>query len=107
MRAETEKIVARATAKFEAGELAIAAHLIDWAAMVAPDDKQVHEARAKIYAARAEQASSTMSFGIFRRGGGRIGTKGGNHVSGESAALLRGDRPASHGAAHRLRHRVR
>jgi alkyl sulfatase BDS1-like metallo-beta-lactamase superfamily hydrolase len=62
----TEKIVARATAKFEAGELAIAAHLIDWAAMVAPDDKQVHEARAKIYAARAEQASSTMSFGIFR-----------------------------------------
>jgi alkyl sulfatase BDS1-like metallo-beta-lactamase superfamily hydrolase len=62
----TEKIVARATAKFEAGELAIAAHLIDWAAMVAPDDRQVHEARAKIYAARAEQASSTMSFGIFR-----------------------------------------
>jgi alkyl sulfatase BDS1-like metallo-beta-lactamase superfamily hydrolase len=62
----TEKILARAVTKFEAGELAIASHLIDWVASIAPDDKRVHEARAKIYAARADGSASTMSFGIFR-----------------------------------------
>jgi len=61
-----EKIVTRAIAKFEAGELAIASHLIDWAATAVPENRQMHETRAKIYAARAAEASSTMSFGIFR-----------------------------------------
>ena len=62
----TEMIVARAAAKFGTGELAIAAHLIDLAAAAAPDDKQVHEVRAKIYAALSNEAVSTMSFGIYR-----------------------------------------
>ena len=61
-----EQVVARARAQFAAGELALAAHLIDWAAAAAPDDKGVHEARAKIYAARAAAERSTMSHGIFR-----------------------------------------
>jgi len=60
-----DKIVARANQKLAAGELALACHLIDWAAFAAPDDKAVHEARAKIYTARTAQSSSTMSIGIF------------------------------------------
>ena len=61
-----DPILVRARAKFEAGELALAAHLIDWAAAAAADDKSVHEARARIYAARAAAERSTMSHGIFR-----------------------------------------
>jgi alkyl sulfatase BDS1-like metallo-beta-lactamase superfamily hydrolase len=60
-----EKVVSRALEKLAAGDVAIASHLIDWAAFAAPDEKAVHEARARVYAARAEQSSSTMSFGIF------------------------------------------
>ncbi len=60
-----DKLVARANEKLAAGETALACHLIDWAAFAAPDDKAVHEARAKIYAARTEQSHSTMSVGIF------------------------------------------
>lgn len=70
-------VVARALMKFEAGELAIASHLIDWAASAAPDDKQVHEERAKIYAARAAQESSTMSHGIFRAAASESAQKAG------------------------------
>jgi alkyl sulfatase BDS1-like metallo-beta-lactamase superfamily hydrolase len=59
-------IVARALTKFEAQELALASHLIDWAALAAPDDKDVHQARVKIYAARAAESKATMSHGVFR-----------------------------------------
>ncbi|HXZ87799.1 MAG TPA: alkyl sulfatase dimerization domain-containing protein [Candidatus Binataceae bacterium] len=72
-----EKVMARALTKFEAGELAIAAHLIDWAASAAPDDRQVHEARTKIYTARAAQESSTMSYGIFRAAAAESAQKAG------------------------------
>ncbi|SRR5579885_42309 len=61
-----DKIVARAMEKFAAGNLAIAAHLIDWAVAAAPDDRLAHEARIRIYEARAEAASSTMAHGVFR-----------------------------------------
>jgi alkyl sulfatase BDS1-like metallo-beta-lactamase superfamily hydrolase len=61
-----EALVIRAREKFEGQELALAAHLIDWAALVSADDKTVHELRARIYAARAAAESSTMSRGIFR-----------------------------------------
>jgi alkyl sulfatase BDS1-like metallo-beta-lactamase superfamily hydrolase len=60
-----EKLAARGGEKLAAGELALASHLIDWAAFAAPNDKAIHELRAKIYGARAEQSSSTMSSGIF------------------------------------------
>ena len=60
-----DRVVARANEKLAAGELALACHLIDWAAFAAPNDKAVHEARAKIYTARTAQSSSTMSVGIF------------------------------------------
>jgi Tfp pilus assembly protein PilF len=61
-----DKIVARALEKLAAGDLALAAHLIDWAVAAAPDDGPAHEARISIYEARAERAVSTMAHGVFR-----------------------------------------
>jgi alkyl sulfatase BDS1-like metallo-beta-lactamase superfamily hydrolase len=61
-----EPLMARASEKLESQELALAAHLIDWAALVCADDTAVHELRAHIYAARTAAESSTMSRGIFR-----------------------------------------
>jgi alkyl sulfatase BDS1-like metallo-beta-lactamase superfamily hydrolase len=65
MAGGVDKVVARANEKLAAGDLALASHLIDWAAAAAPDDKSVHAARAKIYAERANRSLSTMSVGIF------------------------------------------
>ncbi|MGH7986354.1 MAG: alkyl sulfatase dimerization domain-containing protein [Candidatus Binataceae bacterium] len=59
-------LVARAMLKLEAGEARLACHLIDWAALAAPDDKAISAARMKVYAACALAASSTMAHGIFR-----------------------------------------
>jgi alkyl sulfatase BDS1-like metallo-beta-lactamase superfamily hydrolase len=59
-------LVGRALAKLEAGELALAAQLIDWAVAAAPDPRAAHEARMRIYAARAAESPSTMAHGIFR-----------------------------------------
>jgi alkyl sulfatase BDS1-like metallo-beta-lactamase superfamily hydrolase len=61
-----DHLVARALEKLAAGELALAAHLIDWAVKAAPDDRSAHEARIRIYDARARAADSTMAHGIFR-----------------------------------------
>jgi alkyl sulfatase BDS1-like metallo-beta-lactamase superfamily hydrolase len=61
-----EQVMLRAREKLAQRELALAAHLIDWAALDAPQDKAVHELRARIYAARTAAESSTMSRGIFR-----------------------------------------
>lgn len=61
-----EALILRAREKFKGQELALAAHLIDWAALAFTDDTAVHELRARIYAARAAAESSTMSRGIFR-----------------------------------------
>ena len=61
-----EKLVEQAEAKFAAGDLAMASHLIDWAVMAAPEEVAAHAARMKIYAARAAESRSTMSHGIFR-----------------------------------------
>jgi alkyl sulfatase BDS1-like metallo-beta-lactamase superfamily hydrolase len=61
-----EKLVARALKKLEERELPLACHLIDWAVAAAPDDKSAHEARVRIYDARAKSELSTMSHGVFR-----------------------------------------
>jgi alkyl sulfatase BDS1-like metallo-beta-lactamase superfamily hydrolase len=61
-----ERVMARARELLDQGELALATHLIDWAGLDSPDDKAVHELRARIYAARTAAESSTMSRGIFR-----------------------------------------
>jgi len=62
----SDAVISRARGQFERGELKLAAHLIEWAALAAPDDKTVHELRARIYAARSAAEGSTMSRGIFR-----------------------------------------
>jgi alkyl sulfatase BDS1-like metallo-beta-lactamase superfamily hydrolase len=62
----TQKLIARAMERFGAGDLAMASHLIDWAIAAAPDDRAAHEARIKIYEARAEGSASTMAHGVFR-----------------------------------------
>ncbi|MGO9602372.1 MAG: alkyl sulfatase dimerization domain-containing protein [Candidatus Binataceae bacterium] len=61
-----DKIIARALEKFAGNELEMAAHLADWAVTAAPENKSAHEARMKIYEARADAATSTMAHGVFR-----------------------------------------
>jgi len=61
-----EAVIARANEKLAAGEVVLACHLADWAVAAAPDDKSAHEARMRIYAARADREESTMAHGIFR-----------------------------------------
>ncbi|HUN59784.1 MAG TPA: alkyl sulfatase dimerization domain-containing protein [Candidatus Binataceae bacterium] len=61
-----EHIVARALKRLASGELALASHLADWAIAAAPENTDAQAARAKIYEARAAEAKSTMSRGIFR-----------------------------------------
>jgi alkyl sulfatase BDS1-like metallo-beta-lactamase superfamily hydrolase len=59
------RMVERARALLAKGELALAAHLIDWAAAAAPSDSDVHRARADIYNARARQSGAVITRGIF------------------------------------------
>ncbi len=59
-------LMGRALKRMAEGDLALAAHLIDWAVAAAPADRAAHEARMRIYAARASAATSTMAHGIFR-----------------------------------------
>jgi len=66
MAGGVDKLVEQANSKFEAGDFAMASHLIDWAITASPDDVAAHTARSRIYAARALESRSTMSHGIFR-----------------------------------------
>jgi alkyl sulfatase BDS1-like metallo-beta-lactamase superfamily hydrolase len=58
-------LLERARALLAAGDLRMAAHLVDWAAEVAPTSSEVHELRATVYEARVAVEPSTMSKGIF------------------------------------------
>jgi alkyl sulfatase BDS1-like metallo-beta-lactamase superfamily hydrolase len=60
-----ERLVARARELSAAGDLVIAAHLIDWAVAAEPRHRPAHAARAAIYEARARDASALMTRGIF------------------------------------------
>ncbi len=59
------KLAKRALALAEAGELRLAGHLAETAALAAPDDSDVHRARAEIYERRVAAEESLMSKGIF------------------------------------------
>ncbi|MCC6902234.1 MAG: MBL fold metallo-hydrolase [Polyangiaceae bacterium] len=59
-------LVARAEALADAGELALAAHLIELAFSATPGDVEVRRVRSRIYAARSEAESSLMAQNIFR-----------------------------------------
>jgi alkyl sulfatase BDS1-like metallo-beta-lactamase superfamily hydrolase len=58
-------LAARATELSSAGDHRLACHLAEWAALAAPDDRGVHEARAAVYRARRHDELSLMSKGIF------------------------------------------
>jgi alkyl sulfatase BDS1-like metallo-beta-lactamase superfamily hydrolase len=60
-----EPLAARARELAQAGDLALASHVIDWAAAAAPDSRAVHAVRAAIYEARARTAAALMTRGIF------------------------------------------
>ena len=60
-----DRLVARARELAGAGDVVLAAHLIDWAVAAAPHDRAAHAARAAIYEARARDAAALMTRGIF------------------------------------------
>ncbi|MGI8795105.1 MAG: alkyl sulfatase dimerization domain-containing protein [Acidimicrobiia bacterium] len=55
----------RARATADAGDLRLAGHLAEWAALAAPDDADVQRARAEVNQARVRAEASTMSKGVF------------------------------------------
>ncbi len=72
-----QALAARATELADAGlratdppggeeELRVAGHLAELAWLAAPGDRQVAQARQRVFAIRAERATSTMATGIFR-----------------------------------------
>ena len=60
-----DKVAARASAVLDAGDLRLAAHLAETAALAAPDDKAVLGVRADVYEARVAAEPSLMAKGIF------------------------------------------
>jgi alkyl sulfatase BDS1-like metallo-beta-lactamase superfamily hydrolase len=60
-----DRLTARAQELAASGDLALAAHLIDWAIAAEPDHRGAHAARAAIYEARARDAAALMTRGIF------------------------------------------
>ncbi|WP_411110515.1 alkyl sulfatase dimerization domain-containing protein [Streptomyces sp. c-19] len=60
------------------GELRLAAHLAETAALAAPADREVARIRAEVFARRAERETSTMARGVF------------NWAAAESAAVAEG-----------------
>lgn len=60
-----ETLVRRAGELASAGELRLAAQLAEWAAQAAPDSREAHEIRARVYEARKQAESSLMAKGIF------------------------------------------
>ena len=60
-----ERLLERSRALLAAGDARLAAHLVDWAMDAAPGSREVHAARAAVYKALMDGASSTMSRGIY------------------------------------------
>ena len=58
-------VMDRARAHMQNGNLQMACHLIEGAALAAPNSPDVHELRAEIYEARAADQDSSMSRGVF------------------------------------------
>ncbi|MDB4928662.1 MAG: hypothetical protein JWM10_1146, partial [Myxococcaceae bacterium] len=58
-------MAARAMAVAEAGDLALASHLAEYAALAAPDDGAIAETRREVFGRRALAATSLMARGIY------------------------------------------
>jgi alkyl sulfatase BDS1-like metallo-beta-lactamase superfamily hydrolase len=61
----TARLVKRAEELASAGEWRLACHLVETAALAAPDDARVHRVRADLYSRRVEHETSLMAKGIF------------------------------------------
>jgi alkyl sulfatase BDS1-like metallo-beta-lactamase superfamily hydrolase len=60
-----ERLAGRARELLAAGELRLAGHLAELAALADPSSLAVHDARAEVFEALAHDATSTMSTGIY------------------------------------------
>lgn len=60
-----DTLAGRALALADAGDLRLAAQLVELAARAAPDDTDVHAARASVYEQRVAQEASVMAQGVF------------------------------------------
>jgi alkyl sulfatase BDS1-like metallo-beta-lactamase superfamily hydrolase len=58
-------LASRAQELAASGDLRLAGHLAEMAALAAPDDAGVHAARAEVFGQRAREERSTMSRGVF------------------------------------------
>jgi alkyl sulfatase BDS1-like metallo-beta-lactamase superfamily hydrolase len=58
-------LAARGLAVADDGDLRLAAHLVELAAQAAPDDADVHAARADVYRRRVSAEASVMARGVF------------------------------------------
>ena len=76
-----DAVVARARALAAEGRLALASHLIDWVAAAAPNNWAVHDARADIYLARAQNSEALMTRGIFSEAARESAIKAGRSVT--------------------------
>ncbi len=61
-----EVLMRRAQDLASSGDLRLACHLADFAGWAAPDDPDIHRARAEVYEARRKSELSLMAKGIFR-----------------------------------------
>jgi len=84
-----DAVVARARALAAEGRLALASHLIDWVAAAAPDSWAVHDARADIYLARAQDSEALMTRGIFSEAARESAIKAGRPVTQPGAGQPR------------------
>ena len=62
----SDVLMQRARDIAQSGDMRLACHLADFAGWAAPDDPDVHTARAEIYEARRKSESSLMAKGIFK-----------------------------------------
>ncbi|MBD2898456.1 putative alkyl/aryl-sulfatase YjcS [Actinomadura sp. RB99] len=60
------KVADAARRATDGGDLRLAAHLAEMAVQADPGDASLHEARAEVYAARAESEPSLMATGVFK-----------------------------------------
>jgi alkyl sulfatase BDS1-like metallo-beta-lactamase superfamily hydrolase len=58
-------LAARARQVADDGDIRLAAHLVEWAAAAALDDKEVQSVRADVYTRRRAAETSTMAKGVF------------------------------------------
>ena len=59
------RLAQRARELADAGDLRLAGHFAEWAALADPDDREVHGIRADVFERRVAAEASTMSKGVF------------------------------------------